>query len=132
MYNKETRKKTQAAWYVLNRESIGQRKAESYKNRRALHLCWEAARRAKRKGITYTLTTEDVADIQKRIDAGFCELTRVAFSDNKPLRPSIDRIDSSKGYEIGNIRIVCHAVNCALGEWGEDVLRSIMVKWLSV
>jgi hypothetical protein len=46
--------------------------------------------------------------------------------------PSLDRIDSTKGYTISNVRIVCWAMNCAMGTWGEAVLRQIATAWLKM
>ncbi len=42
-----------------------------------------------------------------------------------PWAPSVDRIDSSKGYVPGNVRLVCVAANLAMNEWGEDVLARV-------
>lgn len=42
-----------------------------------------------------------------------------------PFQPSVDRIEPSIGYERGNVRIVCLAVNLAMAEWGEAPLRKI-------
>jgi hypothetical protein len=42
-----------------------------------------------------------------------------------PFGPSLDRIDNSKGYMRGNVRIVLSAVNYAINEWGEDQYRTI-------
>lgn len=44
--------------------------------------------------------------------------------------PSIDRIDPSGGYTYDNIRIVCHAINCALGTWGEEILGMVTRAWM--
>lgn len=62
-----------------------------------------------------------------------CALTGIPFAppdrdsawSKNPYAPSLDRIDCSKGYEIGNVRVVLLAVNVALNEWGEDVFREI-------
>ncbi len=43
----------------------------------------------------------------------------------RPFSPSLDRIDSSRGYLQDNCRIVCSAVNNAMGSWGEGVLHLI-------
>lgn len=37
--------------------------------------------------------------------------------------PSIDRIDSSKGYVDSNVRIVCRIVNFAANQWGIEAVR---------
>lgn len=42
-----------------------------------------------------------------------------------PFGASLDRIDSSKGYMRGNVRIVLSAVNYAINEWGEEQYRKI-------
>ena len=43
---------------------------------------------------------------------------------------SLDRRDPTKGYTIQNVRVVCWAINAAMGTWGEEVLRSLMAAWL--
>lgn len=46
-----------------------------------------------------------------------------AFEDAwHPENASVDRIDSSRGYEAGNIRFVCLSVNIARSKWSDDHL----------
>jgi hypothetical protein len=60
-----------------------------------------------------------------------CALTGIPFSLGKgkyrsgPWAPSVDRLDCAGGYTRGNVRLVCHAVNVALNEWGDGVLQRI-------
>ena len=85
-----------------------------------------------RKHIEFSLDAGDVARIQSKIDAGFCELTGVEFNtrDRRKFNsPSIDRIDSSRGYTPDNIRIVCFAINAAMCDWGADVIWSVFESW---
>lgn len=42
-----------------------------------------------------------------------------------PFAPSVDRVDCSKGYIKGNVRLVCIISNFALNEWGDNVLRRL-------
>lgn len=128
------RKETQSQWYKDNKPAVQQQKAESYRTRRARHLVWSAATRAKRKGIAFSLTDGDVAEVQRRIDAGCCEITGTPFdlsSGRHFNSPSIDRIDSTRGYSSDNIRVVCYAMNAAMNEWGEGVLLQVVTSWLA-
>lgn len=43
----------------------------------------------------------------------------------RPYVVSIDRIDSAKGYEAKNIRLVVSAVNLAMNEWGLEIFDRI-------
>lgn len=62
-----------------------------------------------------TLPLEYVQDIYK-YQNGLCaisgvEMTHIRGQGKVPTNISIDRIDSSKEYEVGNIQLVCHYVN---------------------
>lgn len=87
--------------------------------------------RAKQKGIQCTLTTGQIRTVMLR-SGGRCELTGLRFTLENPERArarpffhSLDRIDSSAGYTIDNVRLVCSAANIALNAWGEDVFREL-------
>lgn len=60
----------------------------------------------------------------QRLEAG-CALTGLPFvidgSPNHPQAPSLDRIDTTRSYTPENTRLVCWAVNMAMGAWGYDV-----------
>lgn len=91
----------------------------------------EARKRASAKGLECTITSDDVARCYIRSGMR-CALTSCSFTTDKaegahkaPFAPSIDRIDCRKGYTPDNIRLVCVAVNYALGEWGEEIFARI-------
>lgn len=91
---------------------------------------------AKKKGLEFDLD-QHREELAGRIAVGRCELTGIPLrmqgpdilNQRRPDALSIDRIDSSKGYTIGNVRIVCLAINLALGNWGEEGLRPILQGW---
>lgn len=90
--------------------------------------------RARQKQLPFDLD-EHRRSIKDRVYAGRCELTglsldlkaRNAAAGNSP---SIDRIKPELGYVYDNIRIICHALNVALGSWGEDQTAALMQAWL--
>jgi hypothetical protein len=84
------------------------------------------------RGITFDMTRADVGALLLR-SGGRCEVSGIPFNKHykpdgctkRPWFPSIDRIDSRGPYSTGNCRLVCVAVNIALGEWGIEVLREL-------
>ena len=62
-----------------------------------------------------------------------CELSdlpleRVAPGEYRthPFAPSLDRIKPELGYIMGNVRVVCFAVNRARSDWGDAILMKIV------
>jgi hypothetical protein len=95
-----------------------------------LKLAYALAFRQARKRRSYSLTADEemrlVSDTKGR-----CSVTGIVFSLRRdkyfraPFAPSLDRIDSGRPYELGNVRLVCVAANLAMNEWGEWVLAAI-------
>lgn len=79
-----------------------------------------------------TFISTDALNNLLRRSGGKCMLTGIPFSSEqssgrrRPWLPSLDRIDSSKGYTDGNMRLVCSAVNIALNDWGDEVFWRIV------
>ena len=91
-------------------------------------------RRSKKKKCEFNLTREWIAE---KLENGYCELSGEKFSFERPEKtyfnpysPSIDRVDSSKGYTQENCRVVLSSVNMALGEWGLEHYVKIAKKVL--
>jgi hypothetical protein len=93
-------------------------------------------RRCARKGIKFDL---DVEKIGQRIDNGICEVTGFPLDcapltrkyERRPNAPSLDRKNPLKGYVMSNIRVVCLAVNMAMGTWGEEGFLPIAKAWVA-
>lgn len=96
---------------------------------------WHKAKtRALAKDLDFSLT---VGWVEERTVAGVCELTGMPFefysdsNEQNPYAPSIDRIDSSKGYTPENCRVILWAVNTALCHWGLEIFLPIAQKLIS-
>ena len=95
-------------------------------------LHWKTVKsRAAKKGLPFEITQASLVRMVKKCD-GKCQLTGIPFSEKNPTKafrrpwmPSVDRINNRKGYVRGNCRIVCVAVNQAMGQFGEDALYRI-------
>lgn len=87
---------------------------------------------ARQRGIEFTISADQVRDVieaQGRV----CAVTGLAFRLDKPdgLRikpwaPSLDRINSTRGYEPGNVRVVCAFVNVAMNGFGELFFEQVL------
>jgi hypothetical protein len=91
-----------------------------------------ARKNAAARDLPFDLTLEDVERLVVE-SGGRCAVTGVTLSTDRgllpegrkmrrPWAPSLDRLDSAKGYAAGNCRIVCCAANFAMSQWGEEVL----------
>lgn len=84
-----------------------------------------ATHRARQKGLDCTL---DPVSIQAVIDAGECQMTGIPFNLDGGRTwdsPSIDRLDTSKGYTPENTRVVLYCINVMANTWGENKIVEI-------
>ena len=103
----------------------------------ALTLYNSAKSRSLKNGDEFAITVEDVIVLFVR-SGNKCEVTKTPFSSERiglcrrgPYRPSLDRIKADAGYTSDNIRLVCVAVNNALGEWGDKVFFRLAESYVS-
>jgi hypothetical protein len=122
----------EAQWRLDNAEHLKKRAALRRLEKRAMCLIAAARVRCRNKGINFGL--DGFADeLHQRIDLGRCEVSGAAFDlspGRKPNSPSLDRRDPAKGYTPENVRVICHALNAALGDWGEAGLAPILAAWM--
>ena len=92
--------------------------------------------RSKSHGWDYDL---DVAWLRKKLSSKTCEVTGLNLKRNYlgvgvvgPFHPSIDRIDSSKGYTKGNCQVVCHIYNVAKSEFEKEILDYWLQKFVEM
>jgi hypothetical protein len=94
-------------------------------------------RDAARRGVKSTITTEWALN-QMRRQKYCCAITGLPFqlmAENpnrmQPFAPSLDRIDVSQGYVLGNVRIVILAINVMRLDWGKDVFDTVVKAYKS-
>ena len=83
--------------------------------------------RARKKGLEFTLTKEDFA---KLLEPMVCSVTGVKLIfalDKGPCTPTIDRIDNSKGYIPGNVRLVSWIYNRAKSSSTDEEVLTYLV-----
>ena len=128
------RKAKQAEWRAENAEHLKARSTERRIKKRAMCLVAAARVRARKRGIPFEVSKSDIAMLQSVIDDGVCQVTGASFTLSGPrcaTSPSLDRINPSLGYVGGNLRVVCHAINAGMGEWGESELLRIVRVWMA-
>jgi hypothetical protein len=96
--------------------------------------------RSKKKNWNYDIDTNFIQELFNK-QGGKCAITKIPFIFNSiknktpnkkdPFAPSLDRIDSSKGYTKDNVRIVCIIVNYALNEFGYDVFAKMCKEFVT-
>lgn len=91
---------------------------------RARRLVGAAKRRSEKKRLQFSLTVEDILPL---LEAGVCQVTGIEFvfeagKGTNPYSPTIDRIDSSRGYVRGNVQVVIHMYNACKNEWSEEAV----------
>lgn len=100
-------------------------KKKSHPRSRCLQLAQMAKNRAKSKNLRYDIDGEFLFNIWKEQD-GKCAISGIPFDLRRPEEfnwtrydaPSLDRIDSDRGYEKDNVRLVCYQINAALQDYG--------------
>lgn len=72
---------------------------------------------AKRRNLEIKITKEDLIELYKK-QQGLCSVTNIPMqftagtqTNKNQFGVSVDRVDSTQGYEINNIRLVCSHVN---------------------
>jgi hypothetical protein len=80
--------------------------------------------RAKRKGIKFDLSIKDIINHKNVCPISLC-LVGINYSGTQYLfSPSIDRIDSNKGYTSDNIQITSYWANLAKNKFSDEEAKS--------
>jgi len=132
--NRERIAEAASQYYYANRKQVLWRQQMAYQvpAGRARYL-WSAARnRAKRKGVPFSLSHED---IEKALLRGRCQVTGLPFTlqatgGQHPFSPTLHRVNPAKGYTRRNTKLVIWAFNAACCFWGEKILWQVVAaRW---
>ncbi len=111
----------------------------AYREKKRGAVRWEMSRRltyarerSRRKGLDCDLVIGDLLGLWES-QKGRCalsgvEMTLGAVGGREPNLASIDRVDPSGGYTLGNVRLVTWVVNCAMQDWGRDEFFELCLK----
>jgi Zn ribbon nucleic-acid-binding protein len=114
------------------RKEISEKGKRKYYADPVKSLFYNSRNRCKHSDREFDLSLEYLQELWKQCN-GKCSLSGIAFaSDNSniafsrsPYRPSLDRIDNTKGYVVGNVRFVLCALNISINEYGLAVYLRI-------
>ena len=96
------------------------------KNKRYKMLC-NIKKRAKTKGFEFNLTLDDIPPIPTICPVlGIPIIVNDGYHGPSDNSPSIDRIDSTKGYVKGNIRIISNRANRIKADATVEELRKVL------
>jgi hypothetical protein len=130
--NKERYAKHRVKWMEIRRKYAATARG------RMFGLLNSARDRSKKNGWSYDLDFEWLHEKYESQD-GRCALTGLQFRLEaasgmgfryNPLAPSLDRIDTNRGYTRDNVRLVCTAINLALNEFGEEFFAGLCKAYL--
>jgi hypothetical protein len=122
---KKRRTKERREKHAQTERAYSKARRERYRANELIRL---ARVRAKKKNLPFNLD-EYAAQLTERVNRNVCEMTGIALQRKLPKEfntPSLDRVDPSRGYVYDNVRVICYALNCALGTWGEDRLLEMV------
>lgn len=127
---KQCESKATRVYYQRDVEASRERNRRQYQKKdRSLVLINAARGRAKKHGMEFNLDRNEIA---RRLALGRCEATDIPFEythpegcRRPPWMPSIDRIDSSRGYTSDNIQIVVWVYNAAKCDYSPEVVSKM-------
>lgn len=127
--NPDKKRAKQNKWNSENRSKLQKWQDNYRKNSPSKYLFGLAKRRANRLGRTFNIELSDVI-VPKE-----CPLLGIpinSHSEHVDFRPSLDRIDSSRGYEKGNVMIISHKANRLKGDANGDELMTMAINLLRI
>jgi hypothetical protein len=130
LFSKDKYKRDGVQTYCTQCCVIDQARRRQLPRGRAIALMSDARHSSKKRKLKIDISNDWV---EEKLKKGVCELTGIPFdfspSKNTYLNkcaPSLDRINSNKGYTKDNVRVVLCAVNNALGQYSDEEILPIL------
>lgn len=130
LFSKDKYKRDGVQTYCSQCCGINQAKRRQLPRGRAIALMSDARSSSKKRKLKIDISNDWV---EEKLNSGVCELTGIPFDFNpskntylNKCAPSLDRINSNKGYTKDNVRVVLCAVNNALGQYTDEEILPIL------
>jgi len=118
---KDIDNKTRRENRLKNKDIVNQKQYNYARENPEWYLLTKAKERAKLKGLEFNIEIEDIKIPQ------FCPILEIELvkgtSKDYQRSPSIDRIDSSKGYIKGNIKVISTLANTMKSSANKELLQ---------
>lgn len=124
--NREKRLAQKKAWYAANRDWQAALLAEDRTNRPQRYMLRAARYRAKRKGIPFSITEADITIPAVCPVLGIPLELAIGTGGAAPNSPSLDRLDSSKGYTADNVCVISYRANALKNNATEQELEAVL------
>lgn len=113
------------SWYQRNKERAREKRRQRIDSWTVERRLWEYARdRARDEGTEFSISVEDIPECPERcpVSGLLFDNTRGKLKDNSP---SLDRIDNSKGYIPGNVRIISRRANTRKSDLSLEEIKNL-------
>lgn len=119
--NREKIKEYKKGYYYKNKISMRLQMNKYYRKNRDAYLFMKSQRRAKKDGIEFNITIDDI------LIPEYCPLLNIKLTNELgrgqlKTNSSLDRIDSSKGYVKGNVWVVSRQANTMKSDASKEEL----------
>tara|TARA_R110000751_G_scaffold92373_1_gene180824 strand:- start:128 stop:544 length:417 start_codon:yes stop_codon:yes gene_type:complete len=90
--------------------------ANRTEKQRRHRVLWSAMERAKKQGVPFSITHQDINDIWPKDNCCPALGRQMVWATKKctPNSPTLDKINPQLGYVVGNIAIVCYLANAIM------------------
>lgn len=101
---------------------------QHYRDNPAEHMLRRARARAKKHGLDFSITLDDITPLPM-VCPVFGEPLRIAAEPQDPWSYSLDRVDNKMGYVPGNVVVMSHRANRLKNDGTADELEAI-ANWI--